>query len=39
MIYNKQTFKNEAFMVGFVLLKIKIIENLKVKMKLTETKI
>ena len=31
MISNKQNFENEAFKVGFVLLKIKIIEKLIVK--------
>ena len=39
MISNKQNFENEAFEVGFVLLKIKIVENFKLKTKLTETKV
>ena len=39
MISNKQNFEKEAFKVGSMLLKIKIVENLKVKIKLTETKI
>ena len=39
MISNKQNVENEAFKVGFTLLKIKLIEKFKLKIKLTETKI
>ena len=39
MISHKQNFENEAFTVGFVLQKIKIIEKFKLKIILTETKI
>ena len=38
MISNKQNLENEPFKVGFVLLKIIIIEKFKLKIKLTETK-
>ena len=39
MISNEQNFDNEALKVGFVLPKITIIENFKLKIKITETKI
>ena len=39
MIPIKQHFENEALKVGFVLLKIKVIKQFKLKMKFTETKI
>ena len=39
MISNKQNVENEAFKVGFTLLKIKLIEKFKIKMKLIERKI
>ena len=39
MISNKQNVENEAFKVGFALLKIKLIEKFKLKIELTETKI
>ena len=39
MISNKQHVNNEAFKVGLTLLKIKLIEKFKLKIKLTETKI
>ena len=39
VISNKQNVKNQAFKVGFAFLKIKLIVNLKLKIKLPETKI
>ena len=39
MISNKQNVEDKDFKVGFTLLKIKLIENFKLKIKLTETKI
>ena len=39
VISSKQNVENEAFEVGFTLLKIKLIEKFKLKIKLTETKI
>ena len=39
MMSNNQNFENEAFKVGFVLLKIKIIEKFKLKINFIETKI
>ena len=39
MIFNKQYVENEAFKMGFTLLKIKLVEKFKLKIKLTETKI
>ena len=38
MISKKQNAENEAFKVVFTLIKIKLIENSKIKIKLTETK-
>ena len=38
MISSEQNFENEVYKVGFVLLKIKITEKFKLKVKLTETK-
>ena len=39
LISNKQNSENESFKVGFVLLKIQVIEKFKLEIKLTETKI
>ena len=39
MIFNMQNVENEAFKVGFTLLKIELIERIKLKIKLTETEI
>ena len=39
MISNKEDFENEAFTVGFTLMKIKLIERFTLKIKLAETKI
>ena len=39
MISNQQDVENEAFKMGFTLLKIKLIEKFKLKIKLTATKI
>ena len=39
MISSKQNFKNKAFKMGFVFLKIQIIEKFNLKIKLTEIKI
>ena len=39
MISCKQNFENEAFKMGFTLLKIKLTEKFKLKVKLTVTKV
>ena len=39
MTSNKQNVENKAFNVGFTLLKIKLLEKIALKIKITETKI